>query len=89
MKVEGAQTRISFNGRKNRDQLPDLWKMTSSPSFEPAPNTIMRHAFLLALFNLATRRAHSRQRVMLPIGSVDASELRRVLVALTCARAEQ
>jgi hypothetical protein len=49
------------------------------------PDTVMAAAFLAGVVRWAAQQSHTK-RVALPGGQVDADELRRVVVALTCAR---
>ena len=51
----------------------------------PMPNTIMASAFLNAVMRWTTRQTKAK-RMTLPSRDLDADELRRVIVALTCAQ---
>src|SRR5271166_4672493 len=58
--------------------------MTSRPI---VPNTLMAHAFMLALIRLARRRQSDRP-IALPSGAVDPSELARVVIAIMRAHSQ-
>ena len=62
-----------------------LARWTGSSAAAPMPHTAMASAFLTAVLQWAVRQAHVKQ-VALPSGQVDADELRKVIVALACAR---
>jgi hypothetical protein len=61
-------------------------KANFQPAFRPpAPPTAFVDAFLAALFVWARRRTGAKP-IAIPSGVVDPRELRRVLIALLCAR---
>jgi len=64
-----------------------MWKLAGNASYEPLPNTALCDAFMAAIMDWYAREAGAR-RVVLPSGTVDASELRKVVCALVCARGE-
>lgn len=65
---------------------PPLARWTSSSAAPAAmPDTVMASAFLVGVMRWAAKQSHTK-RLVLPTGAVDADELRKVLVALTCAR---
>lgn len=74
------------HGRRDRVVTAQpLAKWSSSAPSQAMPSTAMARAFLVAICEWAARESHTR-RVTLPTGNVDADELRKVVVALTCAR---
>lgn len=62
-----------------------MWKWTGSCVGEPVPNTAFADAFIIAICEWAAKHAGAR-RVALPSGTVDPAELRKVVIALACAR---
>jgi hypothetical protein len=65
-----------------------MWKWTNSSAGELVPDTAFAHAFILAICEWASRQCGTR-RVAIPTGTVDADELRRVVLALMAAKADK
>jgi hypothetical protein len=72
-----------FRGKKQLIPATSLLLGGESP---PQTLTAMQHAFLAALITWARRQSHGA--VVLPVGRADPSELRAVVVAFLCAKAE-
>lgn len=66
-----------------------MWTLASSKAVEPTPDTAMAFAFVRAVYEWASRHSGVGRRMVIPSGEVDADELKKVIVALACARIER
>ncbi len=58
-----------------------MWRNVGRASHAPIPETAMAFAFIKA-----ARESGARREMVIPTGAVDAQELKRVVIALACAR---